>query len=222
MAGADDDVQEASWDAPPQNQRPALRRSTGPNYARSAAFNRSVASSAEPPAPQGKTAESAADPFADSDADFGPAESPLPDGCCRSRNTCCPVPGCGTCNQCGGTAGCCRCCMCGPPGRFWVRDEYLGFWGKGDQLPVLVTTSPTGTLPATTPVFGGNTVNGGYRSGNWIQAGMWLDCCRNWGVQADYFFLGQASTPLQRNFRRQPGPRPSLHRMRRPGCKGSS
>ncbi len=196
MAGADDDVQGQAWPVAQQNRGVALRRSTTPNGVRNAAFNRSMADSADPPPPPGKAPQPVADPFADGDADFGPEESPLPDGCYRSRNGCNALPSCGTCDQCGGPAGCCRCCMCGPPGRFWVRDEYLGFWGKGDSLPVLVTTTPTGTLPATTPVFGGNTVNGGYRSGNWIQAGMWLDCCRNWGVQADYFFIGQASTPF--------------------------
>ena len=70
-------------------------------------------------------------------------------------------------------------------------------------------------------MFGGNTVNGGYRSGNWIQAGMWLDCCRNWGVQADYFFLGQAST----GFYQASDGNPVLARpytMRPPGCRGSN
>jgi hypothetical protein len=98
------------------------------------------------------------------------------------------------CDQCGGCEGCCKCCMCGPPGRFWVRDEYLGFWTKGASLPVLVTTTPTGTLPATETLFGGNTVNNGFRSGNWIQGGMWFDCCQTWGIQGNYFFLGSQST----------------------------
>ncbi len=98
------------------------------------------------------------------------------------------------CEQCGGCDGCCKCCLCGPPGRFWVRDEYLGFWTKGDNLPVLVTTAPGGTLPATTTVFGGSPVNTGFRSGNWIQGGMWLDCCQTWGIQGNYFFLGSQST----------------------------
>ncbi len=95
------------------------------------------------------------------------------------------------CDQCGGCEGCCRCCLCGPPGRFWIRDEYMGFFTKGDSLPVLVTTAgPTGGLPATTPLYGGNQVNNGFVSGNWLQAGMWLDCCQQWGIQANYFFLG--------------------------------
>ena len=98
------------------------------------------------------------------------------------------------CDQCGGCEGCCRCCQCGPPGRFWVRDEYIGFWTKGDSLPVLVTTTPNGALPATQTLFGGNQANNGFRSGNWIQGGMWLDCCQTWGIQGNYFFLGQQST----------------------------
>ncbi len=101
-----------------------------------------------------------------------------------------------TCDVCGGCQGCCQCCQCGPPGRFWVRDEYIGFWTKGNSLPVLVTTTAPGTttLPATVPVYGGNTVNNGLSSGNWIQAGMWLDCCQQWGLQGNYFYLGPQSS----------------------------
>jgi Putative beta barrel porin-7 (BBP7) len=197
LAGADDGFQPQARPAAQQNRRPAVRRSTATNYDRNAAVNTSLATPAAPVVLQRAKPEPTADPFVDETADSEPEsdpEAPLPDGPYRPRFGCDELPSCNTCNQCGGNAGCCRCCQCGPPGRFWVRDEYLGFWTKGDSLPVLVTTSPAGTLPATTPVFGGNTVNGGYRSGNWIQAGMWLDCCRNWGLQADYFFLGQAST----------------------------
>ncbi len=48
--------------------------------------------------------------------------------------------------------------------------------------------------PANTPLFGGNQVNNGFVSGNWLQAGMWLDCCQNWGIQGNVFFLGPQST----------------------------
>ncbi|HEX4147175.1 MAG TPA: BBP7 family outer membrane beta-barrel protein [Pirellulales bacterium] len=192
-AGEDDDFPQPARPALRQNQRPSVRRSTTPSYARNAAVEPTVASPASPLVAQKMTD----DPFSDDEADAAPdsvPEAPLPDGQYRPRMACDGLPSCDTCDQCGGAAGCCRCCQCGPPGRFWVRDEYLGFWTKGDSLPVLVTTAPVGTFPVTTPVYGGNSVNGGYRSGNWIQAGMWLDCCRTWGIQGDYFFLGQAST----------------------------
>jgi hypothetical protein len=197
MARAADDSQKQATPAVQQKRWPAPQRSIASINARNAAFNRSAATSAAQAAPQKAAIDPTADPFNDDEPESVPArvpEPPLPDADFQPSAACCGPSSCNTCDQCGGTAGCCRCCLCGPPGRFWVRDEYLGFWGKGDSLPVLVTTSPTGTLPATTPVFGGNTVNGGYRSGNWVQLGMWLDCCRNWGLQADYFFVGLAST----------------------------
>src|SRR5882724_1602076 len=99
-------------------------------------------------------------------------------------------------DTCGESAPCGRCCNCGPPGRFWFRDEYLGFWAKGGRAPALVNTSPDGTLPTTTTLYGNATYNGGFRSGNWTQGGMWLDCCKTWGLQGDYFFLGRQSSPF--------------------------
>ncbi len=123
-----------------------------------------------------------------------------------------PGPDVPSCEQCGGCQGCCRCCLCGPPGRFWVRDEYIGFWTKGDSLPVLVTTTPTGTLPATTTLFGGNSVNTGFRSGNWITGGMWFDCCQTWGLQGNYLLPGSAIGNLQQHVRRQSGTGSPVHR----------
>ena len=98
------------------------------------------------------------------------------------------------CGQCGQSSGCCCCCVCGPPGRFWLRDEYLGFWGKGDPLPALVNTGVTGVAPTTITLFGDDTVNRGPRSGNWVQAGMWLNDCKSVGIQGDYLFIGRQST----------------------------
>src|SRR5882724_5278153 len=83
-----------------------------------------------------------------------------------------------TCDKCNDTCGeCFACCKCGPPGDYWLRDEYVGWWAHGGLLPTLVATSPTGTLPATVPLYGNGTYNNDYRSGNWTQGGMWFDCC---------------------------------------------
>lgn len=95
-----------------------------------------------------------------------------------------------------GCDDCYKCCKCGPPGNFWLRDEYVGWWAQGGHLPTLVATSPNGTLPATVPLYGNATYNGDYRSGNWTQAGMWFDCCHTHGIQADYFFVGDESSPF--------------------------
>ncbi len=114
---------------------------------------------------------------------------------CASPSQCsnqqCPCP-----NQCGEDCGCYKCCECGRPGQFWIRDEYLGWWASPGQTPVLVATSPDGTLPATVPLYGGESYNGDYRSGNWVQGGMWFDCCHTHGIQADYFFIGQQNSPF--------------------------
>jgi hypothetical protein len=77
-----------------------------------------------------------------------------------------------------------------------LRDEYVGWFARGGYVPTLVSTSPDGSLPATTPAYGNGTYNGGFRSGNWTQAGMWFDCCKNWGLQGDFFFVGALSSPF--------------------------
>ena len=101
-----------------------------------------------------------------------------------------------TCEKCGEAATDCCCGACGPPGRFWLRDEYVGGWVQGGRVPTLLATSPNGTLPATTPLYGNATYNGGFRSGNWVQGGMWSDCCHTCGIQGDYLFLGRQSSPF--------------------------
>ncbi len=63
-------------------------------------------------------------------------------------------------------------------------------------MPTLVATSPSGTLPATVPLYGNATYNNDYRSGNWTQGGMWFDCCHTHGIQGDYFFVGRESSPF--------------------------
>src|SRR5262249_13371755 len=96
--------------------------------------------------------------------------------CCgpTSGGSCLP---CGTAPEC--EAGpCCEdsCCegVCGPPGRVWVRGEYLLWWTKSSPLPPLVTTSPIGTPVGeagvlgqfgTSILFGGESVSDNPRSG---------------------------------------------------------
>jgi hypothetical protein len=106
---------------------------------------------------------------------------------------------CGTCCK---PKSCCK-CLCGPSGRFWIRGEYLLWWTKGDSLPPLVTTSPTGTprpqagvlgQPGTVILFGDEDVNDGARSGGRFTVGTWLDDCQTWGIEGDYFALGEEVT----------------------------
>lgn len=78
----------------------------------------------------------------------------------------------------------------------WVNADYLMWWTKGNRLPALVTTSPTGTLqanagilglPTTQVLFGDAKIANQERSGLRINAGRWLDDCREVGIEATYF-----------------------------------
>ncbi len=95
--------------------------------------------------------------------------------------------------ECGDFSG-----LCSPPGRFWLRGEYLSWWTNGQTIPPLVTTSPQGTsrsaagvLPAATVLYGLDTVNTDGHSGFRSTLGFWLDACHVWGVEFDYFNIGE-------------------------------
>jgi hypothetical protein len=69
---------------------------------------------------------------------------------------------------------------------------------KGASLPPLITTSPAGTpaaqagvlgAPGTVVLFGGSSVNDEARSGFRVTLGVWLDDCRKFGVEGDFFLL---------------------------------
>ena len=86
--------------------------------------------------------------------------------------------------------------VCSPPGRFWIRADYMSWWTSGMRLPALVTTSPQGTphsaagvLPGATVLYGNQTVGNDLRSGFRTTLGTWLGPCHVWGVEWDYFAL---------------------------------
>lgn len=67
--------------------------------------------------------------------------------------------------------------------RFWAEAEYLRWWTKERDLPVLVTTSPAGTplpqtgvlgQPNTQILFGGNAIGNDSRDGARFSVGAWL------------------------------------------------
>ncbi len=92
--------------------------------------------------------------------------------------------------------------LCSPPGRFWIRADWLMWWTNGEHLPPLVTSSPQGTpqgqagvlgQPGTTILFGNSTVYDDGRAGVRIAFGGWLDACHRWGLEADWLTLGGRS-----------------------------
>lgn len=89
--------------------------------------------------------------------------------------------------------------LCSPPGRFWIRGDWMMWWTSGENLPPLVTTSPQGTpigqagvlgQPGTSVLFGDSTIYDEGRAGVKITFGGWLDCCHRWGLEADWLTLG--------------------------------
>jgi len=88
--------------------------------------------------------------------------------------------------------------LCSPPGRFWLRADYLMWQTSGVRLPPLVTTGPQGTpsslagvLPGSDILYGDQTINNDGRSGFRTTLGIWLGLCHVWGVEFDYLSLGE-------------------------------
>lgn len=143
----------------------------------------------------------------------------------------CDTMGCSTgCNSCGG-GGCDSCCgeMCGRdswrpcmtlcvPQDGWVSYEYLGWWQKGMSLPPLITTSTSSTIPqnqagvlgqaTTRTLYGGNDVLQDMFNGGRLRFGFWLDQCHQWGIGAEYLFIGREDE----NFSATSGGNPILAR----------
>jgi hypothetical protein len=101
----------------------------------------------------------------------------------------------------------CGAILCTPPGRVWLRADYLIWWTSGTRLPPLVTTSPQGTAVEdagvlgkdTTILFGDETVGGDMRSGVRTSIGFWLDRCHVWSLEIDYLTLGERANGFNQN-----------------------
>jgi hypothetical protein len=93
----------------------------------------------------------------------------------------------------------------GPRGtRFYAAVEYLLWAVKKDHLPPLITTSAPqdfGILgrPTTRVLFGGDGLDGGWRSGARFTAGYWLDPCGEKAVEVSGFFLGDKTERFTAN-----------------------
>lgn len=96
----------------------------------------------------------------------------------------------------GGDNCCCSACCnpCGPAGRFWVRAEYLRWWTKGSRIPALVADGDLNTL------YGDREFNGKDHSGFRVTMGVFLDPCREWALEGDYFDLTPRDTSYDSGF----------------------
>ena len=84
--------------------------------------------------------------------------------------------------------------------RLWVKAEFLGWWTKGFATPPLLTTSPAGTaqaqagvldVPGTSVLLGGNDLSGGFRPGERLTFGAWLNGWQSLGVEASYLQINR-------------------------------
>ncbi|MFO0912129.1 MAG: BBP7 family outer membrane beta-barrel protein [Pirellulales bacterium] len=94
----------------------------------------------------------------------------------------------------------CASCPCGPPGRLWVRGDYLMWRMEGMNTPPLLTTSPAGTsrnqagvlgVNGTDILFGNSPILDSNRNGGRFVVGAWCDQCQWMGIEGEYFFLNQ-------------------------------
>ena len=98
--------------------------------------------------------------------------------------------------------------FCGQPSCLWVKADQLFWWTKGMNTPPLVTMSdpnidpdvvndPTrhGVLgdPATRVLFGQGDILRDLQLGGRLRGGIWLDCCRRWLLEGEFFGIDSAS-----------------------------
>ncbi len=92
----------------------------------------------------------------------------------------------------------CEMSVCGPPGRFWIRADWMMWWTSGTHLPPLVIAGPPGTPAADMDVvYGDQTALLGGRSVVRLTFGGWLDRCHRWGVEADWLTMSGMSNHFE-------------------------
>jgi hypothetical protein len=226
-AGGEDDTiperRETSSDAPSNRPRPARRRSLLP--IRLSSFQPTVSVKAPSASPQTDAGELPPPDVGTPTFGSGPSLAPGPHGRtsakpgpsaggdyfdfdtqlyhesgCASGNYSGPFGwdpfGAGNCSS--GSDGCeCRDTW------FSARAETLLWWGKGEHLPPLVTTSPVGTPrtiagvlgePTTVVRFGDSDVDDQLRLGGRLTLDAWLTCNQSLGIEASYFILRDQKT----------------------------
>jgi hypothetical protein len=94
--------------------------------------------------------------------------------------------------------------------RVYARAESAFFWGSGQSLPTLVTTSDANPIlpideagllddPDTRSLFGGGEVGAGSTNGLRFEAGLWLDDCSNKGILFRLFDSGDNDIGITTN-----------------------
>lgn len=84
-------------------------------------------------------------------------------------------------------------------GQLWMRGEYLLWWLSGGHLPPLVTEDLTGATsgvlgaPGTVVRFGDGPIFNDVRSGFQISTGYWFNPQQTFGIEANFFMLGDTS-----------------------------
>jgi hypothetical protein len=86
--------------------------------------------------------------------------------------------------------------------RLYADLDFLGWWVKGDNIPALITTSPSGTpsgvagvlgQPATSVVYGDARIATEFRPGGRIQAGLWVFDPEGIAIEGSYYALATQS-----------------------------
>ncbi len=80
--------------------------------------------------------------------------------------------------------------------RGFVQGEFLLWWMKGLDIPILATTNTLGGqgflgAPGTVPILGPGQFIGPFRQGFRVRAGYWFDDCASCGINGSFFFLGR-------------------------------
>jgi hypothetical protein len=92
-----------------------------------------------------------------------------------------------------------------PSGRFWTNLEWLVWATSGQHVPPAITTGPVGPAqpgagvignPGTTILWPLDRVNNEFRSGFRLTGGYWFDDTQSFGVEGDFFFLGNSKKGL--------------------------
>ncbi len=101
-------------------------------------------------------------------------------------------------DQCGTGCG----SICGPGWSYWGSFEFLLWWRGGQDLPPLVTTSPSTVaatdagvlgLPDTQVLYATESQGGDARPGGRLTFGAWFDACQFSGAGARLYALGEST-----------------------------